>query len=60
MRLIKKIDVNKVQAYMLMRRDIPIYQIYNEIKNKKFKDRTDEECVVFAYLSMNKRKLGLK
>jgi len=34
--------------------------IYEQIKNKKFKDRSTEESLVYTYLSMNKKKLGLE
>jgi len=53
-------DIDAVSIYLKDNFDKPIYQVYNEIKSKKLKDRTKTEHLVFTYLSLNKRKLGIK
>ncbi len=60
MKIIRKIDIKKVENYINAHKDESIVDIYEQIKNKKFKDRSTEESLVYTYLSMNKKKLGLE
>lgn len=53
-------DIYKVQEYLMKNQNKKIYEIYHEIRLKKLKERTKEEHLVFTYLSLNKRKLGIK
>lgn len=53
-------DINAVSDYLKDNFDKPIYQVYNDIKSKKMRERTKTEHLVFTYLSLNKRKLGIK
>lgn len=53
-------DINKLQEYLIQNSDKKIYEIYREIKSKKLKERSKEEHLVFTYLSLNKRKLGIR
>ena len=53
-------DINLVQNYLNVNKDRCIIDIYNEIRNKPNKKRTKEEIIVYTYLFLNKKKLGLK
>ena len=59
-RKINKINTLNMEKYLKDNKDKSITEIYTEIKNKKFKDRTDEELLIFAYLTMNKKRFGIK
>lgn len=54
-----EIDYNKIQKYLNENKDKPILDIYRELKKKKVRHMTNEEIIVYSYLKMNKRKLGL-
>lgn len=60
MKVIKSIDVNKVQEYLVQNKDKTIQEVYDFIKSKKVKHRSTEEHVIFTYLFMNRKKLGIK
>lgn len=49
-----------VQNYLIANKDRLIIDIYNEIRNKPNKKRTKEEIIVYSYLYLNRKKLGLK
>lgn len=53
-------DISKVQNYLNINKDRSIIDIYLEIRNKPNKKRTKEEIIVYTYLCLNKKKLGLK
>ena len=53
-------DISLVQNYLNVNKARPIIDIYNEIRNKPNKKRTKEEIIVYTYLYLNKKKLGLK
>ena len=53
-------DISLVQSYLNVNKDRPIIDIYNEIRNKPNKKRTKAEIIVYTYLYLNKKKLGLK
>ena len=53
-------DMSLVSDYLCRNSDRPIYEVYNEIKAKKLKNRSKVEHIVFTYLALNKRKLGIK
>lgn len=60
-----KINLNKkdqfaLELFLRQNSDRPIIEIYNEIKSKKLKERSKSEHLVFTYISLNKRKLGIK
>ncbi|MBE6148636.1 MAG: hypothetical protein E7167_04025 [Firmicutes bacterium] len=57
---IKDSDKNLVATYLQENGSKPIYVVYNEIKNKKLKDRSKAEHLVFSFLHMNKRKFGIR
>lgn len=58
----KKVNINesKICAYLESNSDRPIYQVYNELKKKKLRQMSSEEILVYSYLKMNKRKLGIR
>lgn len=61
MRISKKEGHNimvEAQEYLELNKSKPIYVIYNELKAKKKKSKA--EIMILAYLTMNKRKLGIK
>lgn len=57
---IKKIDMLAFQNYINAHKDESIIDVFNSIKAKKLKDRTTEENLVYTYLYMNRKKLGIK
>ncbi len=57
---VNKSDILKVEEFLRENSDKPIYVVYNEIKSKKAFKRTKAEHLVFTYLNLNKRKLGIK
>lgn len=56
----KKSDMGLVEEFIKANSDKPIYIVYKEIKSKKFKERSKAENIVFTYLTLNKRKLGIR
>lgn len=58
--MIKMEDLYLVQDYIKANQDMPIQKVYVELKNKNKKDMSKAEKLVFTYLKLNKRKLGLK
>lgn len=58
--MIKMSDLYLVQDYIKANQDMPIQKVYVELKNKNKKDMSKAEKLVFTYLKLNKRKLGLK
>lgn len=48
----------EVADYISVNSDKPIYVVYNELKNKKRLNKA--ELLVYLYLKMNKKKLGIK
>lgn len=58
--MIKMEDLYLVQDYIKANQDMPIQNVYVELKNKNKKDMSKAEKLVFTYLKLNKRKLGLK
>lgn len=60
MKIIKNINQGKVSEYLLKNKDRSIQDVYDEIKGKKFKSRSLEESLVFAYLCSNRKKLNIK
>lgn len=52
-------DIFLVQNYLIRNKDKRIIDIYNEIKNKPNNIRTKAEIIVYTYLILNKKKLGL-
>lgn len=58
--IIRKSDLFLVESYLKDNSDKPIFLVYREIKEKKLKDRTKVENIIFTYLSLNKRRYGLK
>ena len=48
----------EVADYIRANSDKPIYVIYNELKNKKKLSKA--ECLVYIFLKLNKKKLGIK
>lgn len=58
--MIKMEDLYLVQDYIKANQDMPIQKLYVELKNKNKKDMSKAEKLVFTYLKLNKRKLGLK
>ncbi len=49
---------DEVVYYFLANSDKPIYVVYNELKNKKHLSMV--ERLVYTYLNLNKKKLGIK
>ena len=49
---------NEVADYISANSDKPIYVIYNELKNKRKLSKA--ERLVYIYLKLNKKKLGIK
>ena len=60
MKVIKSINVNKVREYLERNKDKSIQDVYSHIKSKKVKNRSTEEHIVYTYLFMNRKKLGIK
>lgn len=60
MKMINKIDIKKIENYINDHKDESIADVYDSIKSKKLKDRSTEESLVYTYLFMNRKKLGLK
>lgn len=60
MKVIKSINVNKVQDYLEQNKDKSIQEVYDFIKSKKVKNRSTEEHIIYTYLFMNRKKLGIK
>ncbi len=60
MKVIKSIDINKVQLYLEQNKDRTIQEVYDFIKSKKVRKRSTEEHLIYNYLFMNRKKLGLK
>ena len=56
----KSIDLNKFNEYLVSNSDRSIQEVYDEIKSKSRKDRSNEESLLFTYLSLNKKKLGIR
>lgn len=54
------VDILVVENYIKSNKDRPIVDVYNEIKSKSKKDRSNAEVLVYYYLCLNKKKLGLK
>jgi len=54
------VDTLVVENYIKANKDRPIIEVYNEIKAKNKKDRSNAEVLVYYYLCLNKKKLGLK
>lgn len=55
-----KINVDTVREYLVKNKDRTIQEVYDFIKHKKVRYRSMEEHVVYNYLFLNKKKLGLK
>lgn len=53
-------DLGCVEKYIIENSDKPIYVVYNEIKKKKLKERSRAEILVFTYLSLNKKRFGIR
>lgn len=49
---------NEVADYIIANSDKPIYFVYNELKNKRKLSKA--ERLVYIYLKLNKKKLGIK
>lgn len=49
---------NEVADFISANLDKPIYVVYNELKNKKKLSKA--ERLVYTYLKLNKKKLGIK
>ena len=49
---------NEVADYISANSDKPIYVVYNDLKNKKKLNKA--EHLVYLYLKINKKKLGIK
>ena len=58
----RKININpsSVSEFLNSNSDKSIQEIYDFIKKKKLKNRSNEEIVVFTYIYTNRRKLGVK
>lgn len=54
------VDTLVVENYIKSNKYRPIVDVYNEIKSKSKKDRSNAEVLVYYYLCLNKKKLGLK
>ena len=48
----------EVRIYLVENQDKPIYQVYKELKEKKKKSKSEQ--IVYTYLKLNKKKLGIK
>lgn len=57
---VNKNDVDLVSKYFYEHKDWSIQEMYDFIKLKKLKQRSKVEHLVFTYLFMNRKKLGLK
>lgn len=60
MKIIRNIDVDKVQDYLIQNKDRTIQEVYDFIKSKKLRHRSTEEHLIFAYLNTYKKELGIK
>ncbi len=60
MKIIKSIDVNEVQEYLEKNKDKSIQEVFDLIKSKKGKNRSIAESLVYTYILMNRKKLGIK
>lgn len=48
----------EVRLYLIENQEKPIYQVYQELKKKKKKSTSEQ--IVWTYLKLNKKKLGIK
>ena len=59
MKIIENLNIRKqVEEYLTVNKDKPIYKVYKELKEKKKKNKGEK--LVYEYLKINKKKLGIK
>lgn len=56
----KSINVDAFIDYLNANCDRSIQEVYDEIRSKSVKDRSTEESLLFTYLSLNRKKYGLR
>lgn len=60
MKIIKFINQDKVATFLEQHKDKSIQEVYDFIRSIKVRNRTTEQHIVYTYLFMNKKKLGIK